>query len=463
MKIAIFDIDDTITFETDFLKKYAPSFLRKNGFTAELADAEGYSLYEIYGLTKQLVCRGMSHEEANIKAVNITNKFWNEYFWKYNKTKVRQGVADVIHLLRQNGYEIHLVSLRGKSTTTKETGLNKLVRTCIVPRITKLMLKKNKIRYNKLALVQTKEDKLEYIKFYNPDIVFEDQVSVLNVISNDIKKICVLSNHNMNKTLPEGTICISDYKESINEFEAIIDKTIVSKTNKDIKTMLTDILQSVVKGIAKWHFMIKFKPIIYGRNNIPQNGSVIFAGNHRHKLDPVFISISSGKSIHWAALLRMFQGKECLFRSDSGKIGRELSAKFITAMGALPIARPADENYLKINLKTVKQLKDLLNMKSAVGFFPEGTINRKPEETNILPLKSDMIFHMAKKTDSYLQPFSIVWIPKEMGLKNRLIIRYSKPINPYNRSVEEIREIWQKAVDEGIQRSIEMINKNALR
>lgn len=29
MKIAIFDIDDTITFEMDFLKKEAPIFLKK--------------------------------------------------------------------------------------------------------------------------------------------------------------------------------------------------------------------------------------------------------------------------------------------------------------------------------------------------------------------------------------------------------------------------------------------------
>lgn len=29
MKIAIFDIDDTITYESDFLRKYAPKFLEK--------------------------------------------------------------------------------------------------------------------------------------------------------------------------------------------------------------------------------------------------------------------------------------------------------------------------------------------------------------------------------------------------------------------------------------------------
>ena len=362
----------------------------------------------------------------------------------------------MINILRQYGYEIHFVSLRGKRTCIRESRVSKFIRTCLVPNITKQMLKRNKIYYDKLTLLQTEEDKLEYIKFYSPHIVFEDQVSILNTIDKNIKKFCVLTGHNMHKTLPEGTITISDYKEIARDIESVIDKAIISKGCKDKKTIHIDRLQFIVKSISKWYFFIRFKPIICGRNNIPKRNAVIFVGNHRHNLDPIMVSLSSGRSIHWAALLRLFQGKESLFHSDSVKIQRELSAKFIMAMGALPIARPTDENYLKINIKTIMQLKDLLNMEAAIGFFPEGTINRKPEEINLLQLKSDMVFHMAKKTDSYIQPFSIVWIPREVGLRNRMIIRYSKPINTYNRSIEEVGEIWHKAVDEGIRHSIEM-------
>ena len=362
----------------------------------------------------------------------------------------------MINILRQYGYEIHFVSLRGKRTCIRESRVSKFIRTCLVPNITKQMLKRNKIYYDKLTLLKTEEDKLEYIKFYSPHIVFEDQVSILNTIDKNIKKFCVLTGHNMHKTLPEGTITISDYKEIARDIESVIDKAIISKGCKDKKTIHIDRLQFIVKSISKWYFFIRFKPIICGRNNIPKRNAVIFVGNHRHNLDPIMVSLSSGRSIHWAALLRLFQGKESLFHSDSVKIQRELSAKFIMAMGALPIARPTDENYLKINIKTIMQLKDLLNMEAAIGFFPEGTINRKPEEINLLQLKSDMVFHMAKKTDSYIQPFSIVWIPREVGLRNRMIIRYSKPINTYNRSIEEVGEIWHKAVDEGIRHSIEM-------
>ena len=339
--------------------------------------------------------------------------------------------------------EIHLLSLRGKNTDLKGTG-------GIVRLITKGMLKRNKVSYDKLVLVQTKKEKLEYIKYYNPQILFEDQPPILNAVPKSIRRICILSKHNENEDFQEGTICISDYEESRADIVSIVDKAVTARNRKDIKTMAVDLVQLCAKSIGKWYFLMKFKPIIYGAGNIPSNGSVIFAGNHRNKLDPVFISISSGKSIHWAALLRMFQGKESLFHADSGKLRRVMSAKFITAMGALPIARPTDENNMEINLKTIKQLKNLLNMGAAVGFFPEGTINRKPEDVNILPLRSNRVFRMAKETDSYIQPFSIVWIPKELGGKNRLVIKYSKPINPYNRSSREIGELWKETVEEGI-------------
>ena len=41
MKIAVFDIDDTITYETEFLKKYAPVFLEKHGFSSQCVNLSG--------------------------------------------------------------------------------------------------------------------------------------------------------------------------------------------------------------------------------------------------------------------------------------------------------------------------------------------------------------------------------------------------------------------------------------
>lgn len=49
---------------------------------------------------------------------------------------------------------------------------------------------------------------------------------------------------------------------------------------------------------------------------------------------------------------------------------------------------------------------------------------------------------MAVETDSYVQPFSIVWIPEEIGIRNKLIIIYAMPINVHNR--REIRDLWQE-------------------
>ena len=151
MKIAIFDIDETITLETDFMKKYAPAFLQKNGFRAGQINEAGYCLHEVYGLKEQLMERGIPAQEAKERAEGVTNKFWNRYFFKYNRTRVRRGVAMLMDILHDYGYEIHLLSLRGKNTDLKGTG-------GIVRLITKGMLKRNKVSYDKLVLVQTKNE-----------------------------------------------------------------------------------------------------------------------------------------------------------------------------------------------------------------------------------------------------------------------------------------------------------------
>ncbi len=128
-------------------------------------------------------------------------------------------------------------------------------------------------------------------------------------------------------------------------------------------------------------------------------------------------------------------------------------------MGALPIARPTDSNYVSINSKTISDLLLLLRMGTSVGFFPEGTINREPLKNDILSLKSNRVFRMAVETDSYVQPFSIVWIPGELGIRNKLIIIYSMPINVHNRNKKEVRDLWQEVEIYNIRRSNELIEE----
>lgn len=464
MKVVIFDIDDTITYETEFLKQYAPKYLKeKYNIDVAIKNENGYNLDQIYDLENILISRGVSREEAALKAKKITNNFWNKNFIKYNLKKIRPGVKDLIEQLKQDGYEIHFVSLRGKKTKDNDTKLNEFIRLKIVPLITKFLLLSNGIKYDKLTLVQNEQEKLDYIKFYNPDLLFEDQTSILeNAVFNG-KKVCISNSHNIDYKLDEDIIRLSDYNSSKDLVSEYIDKDKSNKINiafneTFLYKLFTETSQTLAKGVAKYYFINHYEPIVIGEDKIPNNEGIAFVGNHRNKLDPVLISIYAKKPIHWAALLRMFQGKEDLFSGTRGKLKCDLSAGFITAMGAKPIARKTDENYEQINLKTITELTELLELDSAIGFFPEGTINREPDKTNMVPLKSMRVFRMATDTKSYVQPVSIVWIPKELNIKNRAILIFSNPINTNNRNKKQVKDMWQETINLNIDKSNEFID-----
>lgn len=458
MKIAIFDIDDTITYESDFLRKYAPKFLEKENLKAIVVDERGYYLEEIYGLRNQFMDRGCSLGEAELEANKLADKFWRQHFIKYNFCPVRPGVCDLIEELKKNGYQIHMLSLRGKKTMKKVSAIDGDMQFEMVSKITKLMLKMNHIYYDRLRLVSDFKEKLDYIKYYFPEIVFEDQISIIKNIDRRIARVCISNIHNLDEDLPEGVTRLNSYTDCLS-----IKKNITPVKNdrvgKNLKIRMVDFLQYTAKKIGKLYFWTKFHPIVFGIDNIPLKGSMIFVGNHRDNLDPIFISITSKRTIHWAALLRLFQGKEDVFSAKSGSIRKKFFSKFICLMGALPIARPTDNNYVDINSKTISDLTLLLRMGASVGFFPEGTINREPLKNDILPLKSNRVFRMAVETDSYVQPFSIVWIPSEAGIRNKLIIVYSMPINVHNRDKKEVRDLWQEAEICNINRSNKLIEE----
>lgn len=204
MKIAIFDIDDTITYESDFLQKYAPKFLEKENLKSIAVDGKGYSLDKIYGLRGQLMKRGYSEKEVELEAKRITSKFWESLFIKYNFCKVRPGVRALINELKKNGYQIHMLSLRGKKTKEKDSVIDRGMQSRAVSMITRLMLKMNHIYYDNLKLVRDLKEKLDYIKFYFPEIIFEDQISVLKSIDKRIVRGCISNIHNLDLDLPEG-------------------------------------------------------------------------------------------------------------------------------------------------------------------------------------------------------------------------------------------------------------------
>ena len=82
------------------------------------------------------------------------------------------------------------------------------------------------------------------------------------------------------------------------------------------------------KGLLGIFFLIFFRPRIIGRENIPKDGGVILAGNHRHIFDPCMPILSTKRPVHYMA-------KKELFDSSVGW--------FFRVVGCIPVDRGHDD------------------------------------------------------------------------------------------------------------------------
>lgn len=150
--------------------------------------------------------------------------------------------------------------------------------------------------------------------------------------------------------------------------------------------MREPLLYRVVRPIIKCLFYILFHPHIVGKENIPNKGKIILAGNHTNFLDCLLLISSTKRTIHFLAKYELVKG-------PFGFIFKN--------MGIIPVNRQAKHNDKAIDCAT-----DCLNSEKVIGIFPESTINREKKEITI-PFKTGAV-RMAFLTESKIIPFSII-------------------------------------------------------
>lgn len=96
---------------------------------------------------------------------------------------------------------------------------------------------------------------------------------------------------------------------------------------------------------------VVYRTTVHGRDNVPANGPVIFAGNHISFLDGPVMFGASPRPMHILVKKEMFKGF----------LGRVL-----TASGQLPVDRSGDRAALQLS-------KSALDAGRCVGILPEGT------------------------------------------------------------------------------------------
>lgn len=179
-------------------------------------------------------------------------------------------------------------------------------------------------------------------------------------------------------------------------------------------------LYKICKIIYSVLLKILFRPTIYGIENIPKEGSLIFAGNHRHALDPIVVMSNTNRVVHYMA-------KEELFKGLHGIIFEKI--------GLIKIHRN------KSNPLAVIEAENILKQGGTIGIFPEGTRNRT--ENELLKFKHGTVV-IAKKTNTKIMPFAIKG--KYKLFRKGLIIEFGKPIDVSKMELEEANEYLRNEV-----------------
>lgn len=175
-------------------------------------------------------------------------------------------------------------------------------------------------------------------------------------------------------------------------------------------------------------FWLFYKFEIRGKENLPKDGKkYIFAANHVSFLDPFLVSVAAVKPIAYMAKKELFENDGPIVRFN------------MDWLGAFSVNRE------KLEVSTIKTVKELNKTNWQLGIFPQGGIrrNRTIEKIN----KGFAVIAKAAKWD--IIPISITgceeynWIP----FKAKVIVQIGEPIS-CELSQDEIIEAWGKKVAE---------------
>ena len=175
----------------------------------------------------------------------------------------------------------------------------------------------------------------------------------------------------------------------------------------------------LIKPIYVVLLKIIFRPKIIGKENIPTDGPLIFAGNHKHAVDPTMVMSSTPRIVH-------FMAKEELFKGIHGLIFEK--------MGLIKVRRG------KSNAQAVIEAERILENGGTVGIFPEGTRNRGEE---LLRFRTGTV-KIAQKAGVMIVPFAIR--NKYKVFRKSVILEFGKPIDVRKMELEEANDYLKNEV-----------------
>ncbi len=187
-----------------------------------------------------------------------------------------------------------------------------------------------------------------------------------------------------------------------------------------------------LRPLVKLYFKLKYKPTVYGAENIPKEGPIVVCGNHRHTHDQFNVMIVTNRVIHYMAKDEYFKGK---------------FAWFFKGACCIPVNRSIHDE------KAKEEARKVLEQGGALGIFPEGTRNKTfgtKDEVIMLPFKFGAV-SLAQKMHALIVPFGTTG--EYTGKKGKLTTRIGKPFSVEGMNLEEANELLRSKILKLMQKS----------
>lgn len=189
-------------------------------------------------------------------------------------------------------------------------------------------------------------------------------------------------------------------------------------------------LETVRWGFYCIMFLSGVKTTVIGRENIPENESVLYIGNHRSIFDIV-------------CLYPLVRGR-CGFVAKTSVKKVPILNLIMKRLHCLFIDRSDMKQSLKVILEAIDSVKEGIS----IAIFPEGTRGKGADETEVAAFKEGS-FKIATKTGCKIIPVAISGtrgifeehFPDIRGRK--VVISFGKPIDPKELDKEQQKKIGE--------------------
>ncbi len=187
---------------------------------------------------------------------------------------------------------------------------------------------------------------------------------------------------------------------------------------------------NILRYIVLFVFHIFYDLKFVGKENIPKDGSNIFASNHRSYADPVLIAL--GVRIPFS-----FMAKEELFKKNI------FFTMLIKALGAFPVTRgKGDFSAIDMSLKRLNKGRNLV-------IFPEGT---RSKDGRVGRGKTGVAL-VAAAANVPIIPVGIVFEGK-LKFRKKIVVKFGKAISPNQLNSSEINPKELKKLKQTIMEKI---------